>query len=118
MPRKFAQDRASSRMVRSSMLVFVTCDRCASRPDSFVSSTSAMSVAHLGVAAERPVGGDEHIDGVASLGVLGEHAAAAVLDVVGMGAEGEDVHLFRLGREARPRAPLTENAEGLIAVNQ
>src|SRR2546428_1394508 len=73
---------------------------------------------HLGIAAERAVGGDEHVNGVAPLRILGQHAAAAVLDVVGMRAEGENVHLVRLGREAGPRASPTENAEGLIAVHQ
>ena len=44
MPRKLAHDLASSRIVRSSMLVFVTCDRCASSAASFRSSTFSMSV--------------------------------------------------------------------------
>src|SRR5439155_16014038 len=44
MPRKLAHDRDSSRIVRSSMLVFVTWDRWASRLASLRSSTSAMSV--------------------------------------------------------------------------
>src|SRR3989442_7927836 len=48
MPRKLAHDRASSRIVRSSMLVFVTWDRWASRLASFTSSTSAMSVWQFG----------------------------------------------------------------------
>src|SRR5262249_11802509 len=43
-PRKFAHETASSRIVRSSMLVFATCERCASRHASLRSSTFSMLV--------------------------------------------------------------------------
>ena len=42
MPRKFAHERASSRIVMSSMFVLVTWERCASRLASFRSSTLSM----------------------------------------------------------------------------
>ena len=43
-PRKFAQETASSRIVRSSMFVLATCERWASRQASFRSSTFSMFV--------------------------------------------------------------------------
>src|SRR5262249_35198804 len=43
MPRKLAQDLASSRIVRSSMFVLATCERWASRQASFLSSTFSTS---------------------------------------------------------------------------
>src|SRR6266403_3927398 len=49
MPRKFAVETASSRIDRSSMLVLATCERCASRHASFLSSTFSMSVKQFGV---------------------------------------------------------------------
>src|SRR2546422_2860628 len=48
-PRKLAVETASSRIDRSSMLVLATCERCASRHASFLSSTFSMSVKQFGV---------------------------------------------------------------------
>src|SRR5262245_31322986 len=51
---------------------------------------------HGGVPAQRAVGGDEQIDVVAPLRVEGERAAAAILDVVRVRTDGEDVHATSL----------------------
>jgi len=47
-----------------------------------------LATPHRGAAAHRPVGGDVEIDVVAPLGVLRQHAAAPVLDVVRVCADG------------------------------
>ena len=90
-----------------------------------------LSPAHGRVAAEGAVGGDQEVDVVPPLRVLGEHAAAAVLDVVGVRADGEDIHtesaFSRLGKRLggrvpkrlrRPRVPRAQDGESLIAVDQ
>src|SRR2546426_3774088 len=73
-----------------------------------------LAAAHGAVAAQGAVGGHEQVDGVAFLRVLGEHPTAAELDVVGVGADGEDVHSGLLG----PGVAATEDREALIAVHQ
>jgi hypothetical protein len=69
---------------------------------------------YRGIAAERRPG-DEHVPN-ARAALRGEHAAAAVFDVVGMRAEREMFTIW-LRREGDPFF-LTENAEGLIALHQ
>src|SRR6266516_4286966 len=72
------------------------------------------------VASDAALGGDQHEDDVPALHVLREHPSATVLDVVGMGADREDVHsatsqgerwdhVFPPQRMARASSPCVNN---------
>jgi len=80
-------------------------------------AASSCCAPHLGIAAERAVPRHETCTPNARLRVLGEHAAAAVFDVVGVRAESEDITYLGSGEGGTRCFPQREY-EGLIAVHQ
>ena len=85
-----------------------------------ITAVHLLAAAHARLTAEATVGGDEEVHGVAPLRVLREHAATAVLDVVRMRADGQDVHGLRRGQLGLtgPGIAAAEDGQARIAVRQ